>query len=233
MASRFYCDSPIIGDTAVLGDAESRHLLQVMRKQPGDQVILFDGLGSEYLATITKSERRTVSLSIDQRIDKNRELDIDLTLAVALPKGDRQSWMIQKLVELGVTRLVPLITERGVAQPTGKAIDRLQRNIIEASKQCGRNRLMNLSSPVHLPEVSSIIDSSSQRFIAHVRSEAEDRPKPHGNVAFAVGPEGGFTEVEVQSLIESGWKTIHLGQRILRIETAAVSVAAWWSLSCG
>src|SRR5205823_14535109 len=84
-------------------------------------------------------------LSIIERREVSRELSFSLTLAVALPKGERQKWLIEKATELGVTRIVPLVTERGVAQPVESALDRLRRGVIEASKQCGRNRLMEIA----------------------------------------------------------------------------------------
>ena len=232
MAHRFFSDERISGDRITLRDTEARHLTQVMRKRVGEQVDLFDGSGYEFRATVTEMDRRHVELSIDERIDVNRELFYELTLAVALPKGDRQMWMVQKLVELGVTRLIPIKTTRGVAQPTGKALDRLHRQVIEASKQCGRNVLMSIHSPTNVEDLSAELSADCLRFIAHVT------PTPNGawtptatDVCFAVGPEGGFTDDEVSRLVEAGWNSLQLGERILRIETAAVAVASWWGIS--
>ncbi|MCA9216780.1 MAG: 16S rRNA (uracil(1498)-N(3))-methyltransferase [Planctomycetales bacterium] len=231
MAHRFFSDTPITSKEIVLGESEARHLAQVMRKQSGEQVIVFDGSGVDFLATIQTVDRKTVELIVDQRLEINRELPFDMVLAVALPKGDRQTWMVQKLVELGATRLVPLVSERGVAQPTGKAIERLKRHVIEASKQCERNVLMDISPPVTIEGLGEQVPATFRRYVAHVTSKPNfGQPTPQ-NVAFAVGPEGGFTDNEVDFLANSGWTELHLGQRILRVETAAMSLASWWGIS--
>ena len=232
MAHRFFSEANISGDRITLGDTEARHLSQVMRKRAGEQIVVFDGSGCEFLATVIQMDRRSVELAIDERVDVDRELPYGLTLAVALPKGDRQTWMIQKLVELGVTRLVPITTARGVAQPTDKAIERLHRHVIEASKQCGRNVLMEIDLPATISELSDRLASDCLRFVAHVQSEPDQVRAPvKSDACFAVGPEGGFADDEVSQLVSNGWMPIQLGERILRIETAAVAVASWWGIS--
>src|SRR5262245_60455622 len=145
MSDRFFVDTPISGDRAMLIGDEARHLAAVMRAQVGDEVVLFDGSGAEFGARITGLKKNTVELVVLERREISRELPIPLTLAVALPKGDRQKWLVEKATELGVTRLVPLITERGVAQLVESALERLRRAVIEASKQCGRNKLMEIA----------------------------------------------------------------------------------------
>ena len=123
-----------------------------MRATPGTQVTLFDGGGDEFSATVAQLRRSDVELSILSRESIDRELPFDLTLGVALPKGDRQKWLVEKAVELGVTRIVPLRTRRGVAQPVEQALVRLRRAVIEASKQCGRNRLLQIDEPRNWPD---------------------------------------------------------------------------------
>ena len=142
MADRYFVQPEITGDRAVLAGPEAHHLLHVMRLGIGDRVTLFDGSGAEFLAQITRLGRSEVELSVLAREPIDRELPIDFTLAVALPKGDRQKWLVEKAVELGVTRLVPLRTARSVAQPGPQVAKRLARTGIEASKQCRRNRLL-------------------------------------------------------------------------------------------
>src|SRR5579871_5731423 len=141
MSERFFVATPITGQLAVLTDTEAHHLAHVMRAKAGDAVMLFDGMGCEFTAEIKSISKSRVELIVLERCEVNRESASALTLAVALPKGDRQRWLIEKVVELGTTTLVPLETERGVAQPTSSALERLRRQVIEASKQCGRNRL--------------------------------------------------------------------------------------------
>ena len=118
-----------------------------MRATPGTQVTLFDGSGDEFAAAVDRVGRSEVELAILSRESINRELPFALTLGVALPKGDRQKWLVEKAVELGVARIVPLRTQRSVAQPVEQALVRLRRAVIEASKQCGRNRLLQIDPP--------------------------------------------------------------------------------------
>lgn len=230
MAERYFVETPIVGDRAVISGDEAHHLLHVMRAKAGQVATLFDGSGAEFLARVERLGRTEAEFVVLERVDADRELARELTLAVALPKGDRQRWLVEKAVELGVTRLVPLETSRGVAQPVDKALARLRRAVIEASKQCGRNRLMDI-----LP---------SQTWSDYCR--AEPRPgvlrllaDPSGGtmldkvhvaaaagIAAAIGPEGGWTAEELNLAREHGWQIVSLGRRILRIETAALAVAA-------
>jgi 16S rRNA (uracil1498-N3)-methyltransferase len=231
MSERFFSDSPIAGDAARLTGAEAQHLARVMRAQVGDEVILFDGGGDEFTGRITAISKSAVDLEITERRSLDRELPHQLTLAVALPKGDRQKVLVEKLTELGVTRLIPLITQRGVAQPVESALDRLSRSVIEASKQCGRNRLMEIAAPVDVAQLAEAAPSAVLRLVAHPDGERlAELGGASGDILAAVGPEGGFTDAEVSALERAGWRRVALGPRILRIETAAMALAAWASL---
>ena len=121
MSDRYFVDEPISPGSVVLAGPEAHHLIHVMRAAPGLRVVLFDGSGAEFTAVVQKVGRNEVQLSVLSREEVNRELPLDLTLAVALPKGDRQKWLVEKAVELGVTRIVPLRTRarRGSAGRTG------------------------------------------------------------------------------------------------------------------
>ena len=147
MASRYFVETPVVGDSAVLTEGEAHHVARVMRAGVGDCLVLFDGSGWEYEAEIKRIAKHAVELAIVSRREMDRELPLAIHLGVALPKGDRQAWLVEKAVELGVARLTPLETERSVAQPSDKALVRLRRGVIEASKQCGRNRLMQIEEP--------------------------------------------------------------------------------------
>lgn len=211
----------------VLGGSEAHHLLHVMRAKPGVEVVLFDGRGAEFLARVEETGRNSVELEIVQRQEADRELPFLLTLGVCLPKGDRQKWLVEKTVELGLTRLVPLVTERSVAQPVDTALERLRRGIVEASKQCGRNRLMEIGTPQRWADFVHAADADAGRWLAHPSGDVGSWPhRPStglcGDVCLAVGPEGGFTEDELALAAEAGWQRIALGPRILRVETAAV-----------
>ena len=113
MPDRYFADSAIVSDRATLSGPEAHHLVHVMRAQAGDEVLLFDGSGAEFLARVEHVGRAEVQLAIVSRAEVDRELAFPLVLGVALPKGDRQRWLVEKATELGVTQLVPLITTRG------------------------------------------------------------------------------------------------------------------------
>ena len=229
MSERFFVERSLNGDQATLVDTEAHHLIHVMRGRPGDRVTLFDGTGMEYTAEVTKVGRGEVALTIvDQKI-VDRELPIHLTLAVAMPKGDRQRWLVEKAVELGVSRLVPLRTARSVAQPESGAICRMVRWVIGASKQCGRNRLMEIADPVDWAQLLDDRSGGLVRLFAHPGGQnltpggyADSDSK---TVIAAVGSEGGFADDEVAAANDAGWQAVGLGRRILRVETAAMVMA--------
>jgi 16S rRNA (uracil1498-N3)-methyltransferase len=230
MSSRFFHPTPIAAEGVTLDGPEAHHLLHVGRAAVGQGVTLFDGSGAEFAAVVEKLGRSKVELRIIERVVADRELPFTLTVGVALPKGDRQKWLVEKLTELGVTTLVPLVTERGVAQPSAGALERLNRGVIEASKQCGRNRLMRISKPQAWGEwVAEVAEGiSERRLLAHPDglplSELDlSSPQP---TRVAIGSEGGFTDAEVVAATAPGWQKVALGPRILRIETAAVALAA-------
>jgi len=244
MADRFFVDGEMFvdGGTAAgvreLTGPQAHHLIHVMRAAVGDSVVLFDGSGGEYPAVVEAVRRREVTLSVGTRVDADRELPFSLTMAVALPKGDRQKWLVEKLTELGVTRLIPLVTRRGVAQPSESACDRLRRNVIESCKQCGRNRLMEIGAPAEATEwFASPDESGGLRFIAHPSAAASPLSARTHNTRndtstfVAIGPEGGFTAAEVDAATSHSWQPITLGERILRVETAAVATASFFALS--
>jgi 16S rRNA (uracil1498-N3)-methyltransferase len=227
LPDRFYHPPPIGLGPVTLDGPEAHHLIHVLRAKPGLEITLFAGDGAEYSANVVKVERTHVRLEVGTRREIDRELPIAVTVGVAIPKGDRQKWLVEKLTELGAARLVPLVTERGVAQPTGEALRRFERSVIEASKQCGRNQLMEITAPSGLAEFL-IRRSEAAKWFAHPDGNAMP---PHlelastdSEVAIAIGPEGGFTEKEVKQAREADWRPVGLGRQILRTETAAVAM---------
>ncbi len=242
MTERYFVADRLAPPAARLCGPEAHHLIHVMRARVGDQVVLFDGSGWEFPSRIEAIGRRQVDLAVVDRLEIDRELPIPLTLAVSLPKGDRQRWLVEKAVELGVGRLVPLATRRSVAQPGTKALGRLRRAVIEASKQCGRNRLMEIAEPVDWPDLFPAHRHTPIRWLAH-RCEAAGPPRmetsgteaahalPQAVVA-AVGPEGGWTPEEIAQAVRAGWQIVGLGPRTLRIETAALHLAAVVAHGC-
>jgi 16S rRNA (uracil1498-N3)-methyltransferase len=189
--------------------------------------MLFDGRGGEAAATVTDCAAGVVELTLGEphvEGDDGREI----ILAAAVPKGDRFGWMVEKATELGVARFVPLITERSIVVPGEGKLDKMRRTIVEASKQCGRARLMELAAPVAWPEFVATLLGPSAGWVAHPEGEPIEAPHTLSSAPLvaAIGPEGGFTHAELELANAAGAKLISLGPRILRVETAALALAA-------
>ena len=241
MTERFYSPEPITGSVVELAGAEAHHLLHVMRAAVGDRVIIFDGRGGQCDATIEECRRSSVVLAVGERRTVSRETSQPIVLAVALPKGDRQRWLVEKAVELGVARLVPLETARGSVRAGAATIRKLERTVIEASKQCGRNKLMTIDAPtswedfLHEAEIGSPGGGGETRLplMAHPGGQpfAETLLSGARPSILAVGPEGGWTDAEIAAGQRAAWTIVDLGPRILRVESAAIliaGVAALW-----
>jgi 16S rRNA (uracil1498-N3)-methyltransferase len=226
MAERFYTNSPLAPGLVTLEGPEAHHLATVCRLGPGDPVCLFNGDGREYPAEVISASRRDVSLNVRSVECPARELGFRLEVAAPLPKGDRGQFLVEKLTELGVTHFTPLRTKRSVVHPSDAKREKLQRYVIEASKQCGRNVLMEVGTMADWATYTTRADLPPTRLMAHpgggeFRLLADWRDR-----VVAVGPEGGFTDEEEDQAQPHGWQVIGLGPRILRIETAAIVYAA-------
>jgi len=224
MGERFFLDGPPRSAAATLVGDEARHLVRVLRAKPGDEVVVFDGTGCEWPARVAGITRDTVDLELGPaRADP--PVAAPLTLAVALPKGDRQKWLVEKLTELGIARLVPLATARGVAEATDAARDRLRRAVIEACKQCGRNTLLEITAPVTPRQLVAGLAPPTRLVLAAPAGP----PLPTATadpVVGLVGPEGGFTPEELAVFAAAGAVPARLAPHVLRVETAAVALAA-------
>jgi 16S rRNA (uracil1498-N3)-methyltransferase len=229
MSERFFITTQPTESRALLEGDEARHLTRVLRAKIGDTVSLFDGRGHEWPARVAAIGRDRVELDAGQpRVDSPTH-GIPLTLAVALPKGDRQKWMVEKLTELGASRLVPLETTRGVAEATASAQARLERVVIEACKQCGRNTLMEIAAGRPLDRLLAEVPAGACVMIAHPGGRPLDAaavPTTATEIVTLIGPEGGFTDEELTTADRAGVIRISLGPHILRVETAAIALAA-------
>jgi 16S rRNA (uracil1498-N3)-methyltransferase len=225
MADRFYVNCPLAPGPVVVSGPEAHHLAAVCRIRPGDAVCLFNGDGHEYPAEVRAVGRREVVVEVQAVETPAREAGFRVEVAAPLPKGDRAQFLLEKLTELGVTTFVPLQTRRSVVHPREAKLDRLQRHVIEASKQCGRNVLLRVEALTDWESYCGRGDLPPLRILAHPGA-----PPPYWasrqDIALAVGPEGGFTEDEVARAREHDWRLAGLGPRILRVETAALVLAA-------
>jgi 16S rRNA (uracil1498-N3)-methyltransferase len=224
MADRFYVNCPLTVGPVILDGPEAHHLATVLRTHPGDAVCLFNGDGAEYPAIVAEVGKKRVTVTVTGRQTPVRELGFRLEVAVPLPKGGRADFLIEKLTELGVTRFVPLRTQRSVVHPRVTRLDKLERAVIEASKQCGRNTLLELGALTTWEDYLHGGESPARRLLAHPGHEPIGPGS--GDVTAAVGPEGGFTDDEVAQAVAAGWRVVGIGPRILRVETAAVALAA-------
>ena len=227
MTRRYFVpDLPVAGGLVALPEAEAQHASRVMRVQAGDQLIVFDGAGNEAAATFVQVSRKECHCQVDAVRAVNREPTREIHLAIALPKPDRSRELIERLTELGVCSLTPLVAHRTQRPPTDSMLAKLRRGVIEACKQSGRNRLLDLNEPIRADAFFQACDQND-RWIAHPVNG-----KPIGDIAksgvfhIAIGPEGGWTDDEVNLAMSNGFTSIDLGPRIYRIETAATVLAA-------
>ncbi len=229
MADRFFTDKPLSLGEFVLDGPEAHHLGTVRRFAPGDAVVLFNGDGSEYPAEIVEVGKRHAVLRLLARVEANREVPFPIVVGSALPKGDRLDFLLEKLVEVGATRFVPLITERSVVRPNAGKLEKWRRAVIEASKQCGRNRLMTVHEPLSMEEFVNR-EYAAKQWLLHTSSgppHLDPLADPEYGCAFAVGPEGGFNDAEIEMATLAGWRRLSLGPRVMRVETAAIAAALW------
>lgn len=229
-APRFYmAEIPDPEDTPVqLPDDEARHAASALRIQEGDSVELFDGAGRVASARTIHVAKRRVQVQIESvKVEPPPEGTI--VLAVAAPKGDRLRWLVEKLTELGVTRLQLLQTQHSVVDPRANKVQKLRQTSLAAAKQCGRNHLLEITESVSWSEFLADRSANTPLLIAHPGgrrlTECLDLERC-SEVQVAIGPEGGLSEEEVREAELAGGQIVSLGQTILRIETAAIAAAS-------
>lgn len=206
---------------------EARHLREVLRLKPGDEVSVFDGEGKEFRARVVQARREFAELELQDEVGPARpESPLKITLAVALLKGEKFDLVVQKATELGVVKIVPLITRYADIKlrdeaDASKRVARWQRIALEAAKQCGRGLVPEVSDPKPL---GSVLKSPALFF-----SEREG----HGltqidtdEITAIIGSEGGWSDEELEQARAAGAQIVTLGGRILRAETAAITAAA-------
>lgn len=230
MTRRYYApDLSPVGGPLQLSDEEASHAARVMRARVGDSIELFDGRGNQADATIQSIDKRNcvVTASAPRAID--REPARQLHFGIAFPKPERAKEMIERLTELGVHQITPIVCQRTQRGPTDSVLSKLRRIVVESSKQCERNLLMTIDDP--LPFSTYVGDPrEGASWIAHPTGHSiQSMLVSLGNEArvnVLIGPEGGFSDDEVQLAMDSGYEPAGLGKRIYRIETAATVVAA-------
>ena len=209
----------------ILEKSSTHHLLKVLRKKEGDEIILFDGKGNSCLGVISSLNKSQLELEIIELFDKTLRSGIKISLGQSLIKNDPLNFIIQKATELGVASFYPLITDRSVIKLKMTKNRALKWSLIArgACEQCGENWLPIIESPMKLDKWAEVEKSKIKIVLyPHANNKISDLDYKD-SVSLAIGPEGDFTEYEVDSLIEKGFIPVTIGQRILRAETAAIS----------
>ncbi len=231
---RFYVPQPRIekGMLRIEGD-EVRHIRRVLRLRTGDEIIVFDGSAKEYEGMIVEDGPSSVVISIQNIFSSKKESPLEITLAQSVLKGEKMDYLIQKATELGVKKIIPFFSSRSVPllekSRRMKRHHRWERIAIEASKQCGRGVIPKIEPLQDYSEMLQNIAPDFLRFILWEKEGARLKEVLAGlkekiKIFFIVGPEGGLSQEEVDLAKEKGFIPITLGKRILRSETASLSL---------
>lgn len=232
-STRVHVPGPLTAGSrqTIEGDA-ANHITRVLRLTPGDPLTLFDGRGGEHTARIEGFRKGAVIVEVGERSPTDRESPLSLTLAQGVSRGERMDWVVQKATELGVSRIVPVLTERTVVKlDAGQAERRLshwQGIAIAACEQSGRNRVPEISAPVALHEfLQREKESGATRLLlspAGARRVGDlQPPESGGGILVLIGPEGGLAESEQEAALAAGFAAVRMGPRVLRTETAAIA----------
>jgi len=220
--------TPII----VAGD-EHHHLARVLRAKPGDAITLFDGAGAEIGARVVRVGRGETELAPDPSPGAGGAGgETPLVLLTAVPRGSRMDFLVQKCCELGVARIVPVITARSVVRPEAGRRARWEKIAREAARQCGRADVPAVAAPLPLADALAAPDLPARRLMLSPDPDDAGRPlrarlpDPAAPTALLVGPEGGLAAPEIAAARDAGFEPVSLGPRILRVETAAMIAVA-------
>ncbi|MCE2401210.1 16S rRNA (uracil(1498)-N(3))-methyltransferase [Candidatus Poribacteria bacterium] len=215
-------------EIATITGLEQHHLRNVLRLEPGDTIRIVDGEGSICIGEIYKMNAEATEAKVLRRNFHERNRPV-LTLFQALPKNDKMELILQKTTELGVTRIVPMNTERSLQKPSQNRYERWHRVVLSATKQCKRAWLPELHEVQEFGECLNMIQKYTRSLIfwenekqQHIKAVLREAPKVE-SIAFLVGPEGSFTDKEVNAAIENGCISVTVGSNTLRTETAAIA----------
>ncbi|WP_299939646.1 16S rRNA (uracil(1498)-N(3))-methyltransferase [uncultured Microbulbifer sp.] len=217
-----------------LDEAASRHLVKVLRLGSGHPLTLFDGHGGEYSARLTTTGKRA-RVRIETFLAENRQSPLALSLAIGISRGERFDWVVQKATELGVTVLQPLLTERCEVKLSGERLQKKRthwrRIAISACEQCGRNLLPEIAEPVKLAHYLQNLTQKTApaaKLVLHHRTRLDlhqwqtEHGKPD-SALLLVGPEGGLSQVEIDTALARDFIPLRLGPRVMRTETAPIA----------
>ncbi|MFZ5987112.1 MAG: 16S rRNA (uracil(1498)-N(3))-methyltransferase [Bacillota bacterium] len=234
--SRFFVKSTdVFPDSINITGEDVDHIRRVLRLKPGDNIIVSDSKGMDYLVEIQKFEDHSVLTKIVSSTKNVTEPPVEVTLFQGLPKSDKMDFIIQKGVELGVKRIFPVITERTVVKLASrkdeeKKCERWNRISMEAAKQCNRGIIPRVEFPISFQDAVEYSKNAHMAVIPYEKETGKglrhilEGKADIKNVFVFIGPEGGFTEKEIEKAVGRGVNPVTLGPRILRTETAGIAV---------
>ncbi|MDH3588379.1 MAG: 16S rRNA (uracil(1498)-N(3))-methyltransferase [Gammaproteobacteria bacterium] len=236
---RVFLSRPVSGAQTITTDQATAHYLsRVLRLRPGAALTVFDGTGGEYAATLTSSTRDKAELDIGEHRDRERESPLELTLAQGIARGERMDLVLQKATELGVSCIVPLLTDHTVVRldrdRAEKRHTHWQKIAISACEQCGRNRLPQVCRPCGIDDWLESLPDSGMRLVlqpdaaiplSELATDPACDPGSQG-ITVLIGPEGGLSQREHEIAMARDFRPVALGPRILRTETAALAALA-------
>lgn len=237
-APRFYCDVPLAaGARIALPDALGHHAVRVLRLRAGEAITLFNGLGGEFPAVL-EIDGKAGYAQLGEFNPREAELGGRITLAQGLPSGDKMDWVVEKAVELGAARVCPIAAQRSVLQLSGarleKRVAHWQRIAQSAAEQCGRNRLMAVDAPQALADWLAQ-PADGLRLLCHPEADQDLAGLLQGGseasgasgaqaLTLLVGPEGGWSDKELDAARQAGVQAVRFGPRVLRTETAGLAL---------
>ena len=232
MIHRLYLPVPLAANTLVTLDERcTRHAVQVLRLRPGASIVLFNGEGGEYPAQLEVARKGEATARVTGFSDRDTESPLDIVLVQGISKGERMDYTIQKAVELGVRRIVPVNTQRSVVNLRGERVDKRHHHwqgvAIGACEQCGRNRLPLVDRPVDLHDWLNGELQGTRLVLSPMGSVSlQGMEVPETPITVLIGPEGGLDPAELRATEAAGYRGLRLGPRVLRTETAALAALA-------
>ncbi len=246
--TRVYIDAELTpGSVVELPPETASHLAKVLRARSGDELVLFNGDGREFTGAIETVRGSRVQAAIGDGRTVDRESPFAVTLVQCVPRGDRMDFVVQKATELGVARIVPVLSQRGVVRLDERQAESKAAHwravAVSACEQCGRNRLPRIETARALLDyLAESSPSAGPRWVFEPESSAP-RPdlspdtggegSPAAAAEIAIGPEGGFASDELEAFRVAGFSQVGLGPRILRTETAAIAALVWMQTRYG
>ena len=225
MRVRLYAPEAEIGKEITLSKDQVRHL-KVLRVREGEKIGIFDGKGHEYEAVYSQKVREG-KFAIEREIKPRKEPSVKVTLAIAVPKGARMDVLVEKVSELGVNRIVPIICSRSVVLPREAKVDRWRKITLEACAQSERSIVPTISESIEFGKLLDTVKEYNHAFVCHVSGEPLAKAYDDcESVLVIIGPEGDFTPAEIDAAKEAGCTLVSLGTTILRTETAGITAVA-------